>query len=67
MSLDLFVQLFCEQVTHCCPTSLQCIGEILSKHDLAQGKFRVEGVPEGAKSGIRITVRIDLGTVDEQL
>jgi hypothetical protein len=44
----------------CSTLFLQCIGEIMTKHEVAKGSYKVLGVVEGNPTGIELKVRSPL-------
>lgn len=36
--------------------SLQCIGEVMGKHEVAKGSYSIEGMAEGMQSGFTVTI-----------
>ena len=43
---------------------MQCLQEVMSKHDVAVGSFEVVGVPQGTPSGVEVKVTGPNGEVE---
>jgi hypothetical protein len=44
----------------------KCIGEVMGKHDVAKGKYRIEGLAEGSRSGFEVKITGPAGDLEYQ-